>query len=296
MYTLILTYTYISSAVIDVAKHLKDGTCISYGARCLNEGGYHAIPKLTFPGGMLVGCSAGFLNSVKIKGSHTAMKSGMLAAESLYPLLTARGADATVAEMGECSPEESAIEASAYESAVESSWIADELKIVRNSHAAFHNGLLPGMVHTGLSTFITQGKEPWTLSNKVPDSAKTQPAAKSKEIEYPKPDGVLSFDLLTNLQRSGTSHDHDQPAHLKVKEGCANIPSEVSISEYAGPEQRFCPAGVYEYSDADENGKRSLVINAQNCVHCKCCSIKMPKEYIRWTVPEGGGGPNYTVM
>ena len=133
MYILILTYAYISFTVIDVAKHLKNGTCISYGARCLNEGGYHAIPKLTFPGGMLVGCSAGFLNSVKIKGSHTAMKSGMLAAESLYPLLTAGGADATVAEMGECSPEESAIEASAYESAVESSWIADELKIVRNS-------------------------------------------------------------------------------------------------------------------------------------------------------------------
>ena len=217
MYHFLSTRTFTYFTVLDVAKHLENGTCISYGARCLNEGGYHAIPKLTFPGGMLVGCSAGFLNSVKIKGSHTAMKSGMLAAESLYPLLTAGGSDATVAEMGECSTEEKAIEATAYESAVESSWIADELKIVRNAHAAFHNGLLPGMVHTGLSTFVTQGKEPWTLSNKVPDSAKTQPAAKSKEIEYPKPDGVLSFDLLTNLQRSGTDHNHDQPSHLKIK-------------------------------------------------------------------------------
>lgn len=279
----------------EVAKHLRNGQCIQYGARCLNEGGYHAIPRLTFPGGALVGCSAGFLNSVKIKGTHTAMKSGMLVAEALYPLLT-YDTSKTVAETGACDEDEAAIEASAYEAAVEASWIVDELKVVRNTHAAFHKGLLPGMVHTALSTFITQGKEPWKLTNSIPDSERTLPAKSCKEIEYPKNDGVLSFDLLTNLQRSGTAHEHDQPAHLRVKEDCKDIPSGVSITEFAGPEQRFCPAGVYEYTEPDTKGERQLVINAQNCVHCKCCDIKAPKEFIRWTVPEGGGGPSYTVM
>jgi electron-transferring-flavoprotein dehydrogenase len=152
------------------------------------------------------------------------------------------------------------------------------------------------MVQTGLSCFITQGKEPWTLKNNIPDSAKTQPAESFTKIEYPKTDGVISFDLLTSLTRSGTSHEHDQPAHLRVKAGSEACATEISLKVYDGPEQRFCPAGVYEYSEKDENGSRSLVINAQNCVHCKCCSIKMPEEYIKWTVPEGGGGPNYQVM
>lgn len=209
----------------DVAKHLKNGRCISYGARCLNEGGYHAIPKLTFPGGALVGCSAGFLNSVKIKGTHTAMKSGMLAAEALYTILTADDGAKTVATLGSCDENERAIEAVAYETALYSSWVAEELKVVRNTHAAFHHGLLPGMIHTAFSTFISGGKEPWTLKNSTPDSEKTKTANRFTEIKYPKPDGTLSFDLLTNLQRSGTAHDHDQPAHLRVKEGCAQIPT-----------------------------------------------------------------------
>lgn len=267
-----------------IARHLSKGKCISYGARALNEGGYHAIPKLTFPGGALVGCSAGLLNSVKIKGTHTAMKSGMLLAEALVQELLQGGELAPGAEI------------KSYETALQSSWIADELKVVRNTHAAFHYGLLAGMTHTAFSCFISKGREPWTLVNKVSDAARTKKASECPVIEYPKPDGKLSFDLLTNLQRSGTQHDHDQPSHLVVKPELASVPSSVSIKEYAGPEQRFCPAGVYEYTEADAAGNRSLIINAQNCLHCKTCSIKCPHEYIKWTVPEGGGGPKYTIM
>ncbi|GMF30799.1 unnamed protein product [Phytophthora lilii] len=274
-----------------IRKYLEGGECIQYGARCLNEGGYHAIPKLTFPGGGLIGCSAGFLNGVKIKGTHTAMKSGMLAAEAAYEALTATGAE-PVAETAEINPEEPAIDISSYEGAVESSWIAEELKAVRNVHAGFHKGFLPGLLHAGVATHVLRGKEPWTIDNKVADSAKTRPAKEFTPIEYPKPDGKLTFDLLSNLQRSGTNHNHDQPAHLRIKPEHAEVPSKESFPVYAGPEQRFCPARVYEYTDGSEaNGVPQLVINAQNCVHCKCCSIKMPKEYINWTVPEGGGGP-----
>ncbi|RHZ39501.1 hypothetical protein DYB31_013997 [Aphanomyces astaci] len=223
------------------------------------RGGYHAIPKLTFPGGALIGCSAGFLNSIKIKGSHTAMKSGMLAAEAAYAALTSTGLEAVAV------------------------------------------------------AFILNGLEPWTLGNDKPDSAKTKPAKDFMPIDYPKPDGVLTFDLLSNLQRSGTNHA-DQPSHLRIKAGKEHVPSTESFPVFAGPEQRFCPAKVYEYTDGSEagtaisihgmqqtvvdtsrcvgaNGVPQLVINAQNCVHCKCCSIKMPQEYINWTVPEGGGGP-----
>jgi electron-transferring-flavoprotein dehydrogenase len=275
----------------EISKHLEGGTCISYGARTLNEGGWHAIPKLSVPGGSMVGCSAGFLNAVKIKGSHTAMKSGMLAAESLVPKLKA------VLEAGEGEEGKPAtVEIPDYEDTLRSSWIGDELKEIRNTHAAFHNGVLAGMTHTALSCFITKGKEPWTLSNTQTDADKTSLAKDCKVIDYPKPDGVISFDLLSNLQRSGTNHDHDQPAHLRVKGDKTDVPSNVSITAYAGPEQRFCPAQVYEYTDKDAEGKQKLVINAQNCLHCKACSIKMPQQYIKWTVPEGGGGPNYQIM
>jgi len=257
-----------------VAKHLEGGECISYGARCLNEGGYHSIPKLTFPGGALIGCSAGFLNSVKIKGSHTAMKSGMLAAEVLHSALINEEGNDSVAVSGEdfFSKTRPTIEIQPYEKALYSSWVGEELKQVRNTHASFHSfgGLLFGLLHTAFSCFISKGKEPWTLRNTKPDSEKTELAEKHTTIEYPKSDGVLSFDLLTNLQRSGTSHEHDQPAHLKVKENLKDVPSEISIKQFAGPEQRFCPAGVYEYTEADVvTGKQELVINAQNCVHCK---------------------------
>lgn len=279
----------------EVSKHLLGGSCIAYGARVLNEGGYHSIPKLTFPGGVLIGCSAGFLNAVKIKGSHTAMKSGMLAAESIYPLLIEEGQEKTVYTSGIIEDNIKRLEVKEYETSIYSSWIAEELKEIRNTHNAFHYGLGAGMIHAGLSCFITKGKEPWTLINDKRDADKTKPANECKKIEYPKPDGKLSFDLLTNLARSGTQHD-EQPAHLKVKPELSNVPTEISLKIYDGPEQRFCPAGVYEYSEPNENGKRNLIINAQNCVHCKCCSIKTPQEFINWTVPEGSGGPQYTVM
>jgi electron-transferring-flavoprotein dehydrogenase len=234
------------------------------------------------------------------------MKSGMVAAESLFPELVG-GAGSTVATSTDGgaeffpapdggAPAPAAIKLTGYEPALKASWVGQELYAVRNTHAAFHYGTIAGMVHTAFSCFISRGKEPWTLRNSTPDSACTQPAKGFTEIAYPKPDNKLSFDLLTNLARSGTSHDHDQPSHLVVKEELLAVPSTVSITDYAGPEQRFCPAGVYEYAEKDAHGQRKLIINAQNCVHCKCCSIKTPKEYIRWTVPEGGGGPAYTLM
>lgn len=178
-----------------------------------------------------------------------------------------------------------AAEVTKYQTEMENSWAFAELKEVRNCHAAFHWGFLPGMIYTAMTTFLFKGREPWTLSNGDPDSAKTGVASTFKPIDYPKPDGVFSFDLLTNLSFSGTDHN-DQPSHLKIKPELAEIPEAVSLQVFAGPEQRFCPAKVYSYS---EEGK--LEINAQNCLHCKACSIKMPSEYIDWTVPEGGGGP-----
>jgi electron-transferring-flavoprotein dehydrogenase len=273
-----------------ISKHLEGGTCISYGARVLNEGGYHAIPKLTFPGGALVGCGAGFLNAVKIKGSHTALKSGMLAAEAAFDAL--KEGDA-VAETGELRGDQ--LELTAYEDAIDKSWIKDELYQVRNCHEAFSRwGVGGGTIYTGVAAHVTKGREPWTLSHGGLDSEKTQPKEHFEPIKYPSPDGVITFDLLTNLQRAGTYHAEDQPSHLKIKGELAEVPESLSMQIYGAPETRFCPAGVYEY--VEENGDPKLVINAQNCIHCKCCSIKMHQEYIDWTVPEGGGGPQYQVM
>lgn len=307
----------------DVRKHFEGGTCISYGARVLNEGGYHAIPKVTFPGGALVGCAAGFLNAVKIKGSHTALKSGMLAAEAVFDGLVQEGmdgiVDGPVSETGELDDSYVPQEMTDYTTKLESSWIYDELYEVRNCHQAFAKwGVGGGLVYTGLATHITKGREPWTLSHNTRDADSTGMVNKYQEIDYPAPDGKLTFDLLTNLQRSGTYHADDQPAHLRIKPELGDVPKNISLQVYGGPEQRFCPAAVYEYvddnvvSDTNTDGeaptttgeekstttttKKRLVINAQNCVHCKCCSIKMPKEYIQWTVPEGGGGPQYQVM
>jgi len=282
-----------------ISKHLEGGTCVSYGARVLNEGGLHSIPKLSFPGGLIVGCSAGFLNSVKIKGTHTAIKSGMIAAETMHETLTGKE-QFSVAITGEISPDEPVMELSDFEDKMKSSWVYDELREVRNCHASFHMGFLPGMMYTGLATHILKGKEPWTFRHTVLDSEMTKEASNYSPIDYPQPDGVLTFDLLTNLQRSGVYHEDDQPAHLQIKPEFSHVPKGVSMQKYAGPEQRFCPAGVYEYVPSEEkdsdDGQKDLVINAQNCVHCKCCSIKMPQQYIQWTVPEGGGGPQYQVM
>lgn len=264
-----------------VSKYLKGGTCIKYGARALNEGGYYAIPKLTFPGGILVGCSAGFLNVAKIKGSHTAIKSGILAAESQY-------------QNQIFDDYEEGKELKDYEASVKKSEIYDELYETRNFKGGFKSGLWGGQIHGGLITMFTKGKEFWSLRNKGSDSYKTELSSMHKKIEYPKSDGVQTFDLLENLQRSGTYHDHDQPSHLKVKEGKEAMALK-SLKQYDGIEERFCPAKVYEFVD-DENGQKKLQINAQNCIHCKTCSIKMIDEYIDWNVPQGGEGPNYTIM
>jgi electron-transferring-flavoprotein dehydrogenase len=276
----------------NIRKHLEGGTCLSYGARVLNEGGYHAIPKLTFPGGAIVGCSAGFVNAVKIKGSHTALKSGMLAAEAAFDVLKDGEA---VAEMGDIknSKQDEILQ---YEKSMHSSWIRDELYQVRNCRQAFSKwGVVGGLVYSGIATHVTKGREPWTLVHTETDSSMTEPAMKFESIKYPPPDGTLTFDLLTNLQRSGTYHAEDQPSHLRIKESLSHVPQSISMQVYGAPEQRFCPAGVYEYFQK-EGGDPELVINAQNCIHCKCCSIKMPSEYIEWTVPEGGGGPQYQIM
>jgi electron-transferring-flavoprotein dehydrogenase len=281
----------------EISKHLKGGTCVSYGARVLNEGGYHSIPKLTFPGGALLGCGAGFLNAVKIKGSHTALKSGMLAAEAAFDALA--DTEDSVALTGEMPPDEKSFELTGYQEALDDSWIAKELYEVRNTHEAFSRwGVGGGVVYTGLAAHISKGREPWTLEHKITDSEKTGKAADFKQIVYPPADGTLTFDLLTNLQRTGTYHEDDQPAHLRIKPLLGDIPKSVSLQVHGGPEQRFCPAAVYEYVDNDEEGgpDKKLIINAQNCIHCKCCSIKMPMDYIHWTVPEGGGGPQYQIM
>jgi len=279
----------------EIKKHFAGGTCISYGARVLNEGGYHAIPKVTFKGGAIIGCSAGFLNAVKIKGTHTAIKSGMLAAEAIFEGLTSTN-DIPVSETGELPDTYIPQEMTNYTTKLESSWIYDELYQVRNCHQAFSKwGIGGGLLYNGLATHITKGREPWTLEHTGTDADATKPAKNFIPKKYPPPDGKLTFDLLTNLQRSGTYHADDQPSHLRIKPNLADIPKTTSLQIYGGPEQRFCPAGVYEYVGEEED-KKELVINAQNCVHCKCCSIKMHKEYIDWTVPEGGGGPQYQVM
>ena len=181
-----------------------------------------------------------------------------------------------------------------YQDRYKKSWVHDELFTSRNFKGGFEKGLYRGLVHGGFTQFISKGGEPWTFAHKKRDSEYTETKDKHKEILYPKHDGKLTFDLLTNLQRSGTNHDHDQPAHLRIKSGMEGAP-EVSFKKFAGPEQRFCPAKVYEYIE-DNKGEAKLQINAQNCLHCKCCSIKMPQEYINWTVPEGSGGPSYSGM
>jgi electron-transferring-flavoprotein dehydrogenase len=259
-----------------VSDLLKGGKCVSYGARVLNVGGYQALPKLSFPGGLIVGCSAGFLNLPKIKGTHTAMKSGMIAAEIATEAISRGSFKSDLTE---------------YESAIKSSWVGEELYRVRNMKPAFKiGGTLGGLAYGGSFLKFFKGREPWTLKWDSRDCDKTLPANKADPIEYEKPDGKLTFDILDNLVRTGVKHDHDQPSHLRIKPELADVAKTESFSKWAAPESRFCPAKVYEYPE----GK--LQINAQNCIHCKCCSIKTRKEFIHWTVPEGGGGPQYSSM
>ncbi|EDW74727.1 uncharacterized protein Dwil_GK15743 [Drosophila willistoni] len=262
----------------------EGATRIAYGARAINEGGFQSLPKkLSFPGGCLVGCSAGFLNVPRIKGSHYAMKSGMLAAESA---LEAINGD-TQATAG--------VEPTTYADKIKDSFVWKDLYKVRNVHPSFHNpfGLFGGLVLSGFSIFMG-GREPWTLKHGPQDHETLQPANASQRIVYPKPDGKISFDLLSSVALTGTNHEGDQPAHLTLKDD--HIPVDHNLALYEGPEQRFCPAGVYEYVPNEEGGNMKLQINAQNCIHCKTCDIKDPKQNINWVVPEGGGGPAYNGM
>ena len=275
------------------AKVLEGGDCVAYGARALNEGGYQSIPKVHFSGGALLGCSAGFLNVPKIKGTHNAMKSGMLAAEAAVDALGKRSEEDLYAP----------IDIAEYKTKLDNSWVIPELHQVRNIRPSFNSplGMLGGLMYSGLDTLILKGKVPWTFHHEGPDHAETEPASKYKPIDYPKPDGKLSFDILTSVSRTNTNHAEDQPVHLVVKEGDYKSHVERNVGTFAGLLQRVCPAAVYEYlPKEDANGKedalgKKLVINSQNCIHCKTCSIKVPDQSIRWTVPEGGGGPKYTV-
>ncbi len=259
----------------EMRKHFAGGRRISYGARALNEGGLQSIPRLTFPGGALIGDAAGFLNVPKIKGTHTAMKSGMLAGEALAEALSGgRPAEPT-----------------GYEQKLRASWVWQELTAVRNVRPAFAKlGTWGGLLYAGIDTYLLRGKAPWTLHNTHPDNTTLVDAQAAPRITYPKPDGVLSFDRLSSVFISNTNHEENQPAHLKLRD--TSVPIAVNLARYGAPETRYCPAGVYEIVGAEEGAPR-LQINAQNCVHCKTCDIKDPTQNIVWVTPEGGGGPNY---
>jgi len=253
---------------------LTGGKRVGYGARAVNEGGWQALPQLAFPGGVLVGDAAGFLNVPRIKGTHTAMKSGMLAAEAIWPAL--------------CQPTQALLD---YRPAVETSWLGTELKRVRNIRPAFHAGLALGLGYAALDYFVLRGKAPWTFKHHV-DHLSLKPKAAATPIHYPKPDGQLTFDRTSSVYLSNTYHEANQPCHLQLKD--KSVPTNVNYAWYDAPETRYCPAGVYEII-ANKQGVR-LHINAQNCVHCKTCDIKDPTQNIHWVPPEGGGGPNYRDM
>ncbi|HXC11860.1 MAG TPA: electron transfer flavoprotein-ubiquinone oxidoreductase [Stellaceae bacterium] len=257
-----------------IRPFFEGGRRISYGARALNEGGFQSIPRLDFPGGGLIGCAAGFVNVPKIKGSHTAMKSGMVAAETIFRRLG-----------GET--------AASIRQALEASWVWDELRRVRNIRPSFRRGLWAGLAYSALDTYVLRGAAPWTFRNHA-DHARLTPAREARRIEYPRPDGRITFDRLSSVFISNTNHEEDQPPHLRLRDPAKAI--AVNYRLYDSPEQRYCPAGVYEIVQPDGPGDPYLQINAQNCVHCKTCDIKDPKQNIDWVVPEGGGGPNYPNM
>ena len=260
-----------------IRRFLEGGKRVSYGARAVNKGGLQSLPQLAFPGGVLAGCEAGFLNGAKIKGTHTAMKTGMLAAESIFAALGA-GAPEVLEDFGE---------------RVRNSWVHEELYRARNfGPAQYKLGTFLGAAFTWFDQNIAGGRLPFTWHNPVPDHAALRRAAECPRIEYPKPDGVVGFDRLSSVYLSGTNHEEDQPCHLRLADPA--IPVRHNLPLYAEPAQRYCPAGVYEI--VSEPGGARLQINAQNCVHCKTCDIKDPAQNIDWTVPEGGGGPNYSAM
>lgn len=264
-----------------IRRHLEGGTRIGYGARAITAGGLLSLPKTVFPGGALVGCEAGYLNASRIKGSHAAIKTGMLCADAAF--------DALVADRQHD-------ELSAYPAAFETSWLHDELKLSKNFKQWFKKGQTVATLMTGIEQWLLPKlgvrNPPWTLRHSTPDHACLEPASKHTRIAYPKPDGVLTFDRLSSVFLSSTNHDENQPSHLTLKD--ASIPVTVNLAEYAGPEARYCPAGVYEFVGEADNAR--LQINAQNCVHCKTCDIKDPTQNIVWVTPQGGGGPNYSGM
>ena len=264
-----------------IRAHIEGGKRIGYGARAITAGGLLSLPKLVFPGGALVGCEAGMLNAARIKGSHAAIKSGMLVAEAIAPALKAgRSHD----------------ELTAYTEAFEASWLFEELHSTRNFKQWFKQGNTVGALMTGVEQWLLPKlglkSPPWTIHRKTPDHARLHAAGQVEPIVYPKPDGQLTFDRLSSVFISNTNHEENQPAHLTLKD--AAVPVAVNLAKYAGPESRYCPAAVYEY--VQKNGADELVINAQNCVHCKTCDIKDPTQNIVWVTPEGGGGPNYAGM
>jgi len=265
---------------------LEGGRRVAYGARAINEGGLQSVPKLTFPGGALIGCAAGFVNVPRIKGAHNAMKTGMLAAEAAFAAITggSEGGD----------------ELTAFESGWKNSWVYKDLHKVRNARPALSKfGIKLGTMYAGFDMWMNNlglgFLVPWTFGHHA-DHTQLMKADQAPKIDYPKPDGEITFDRLTNVSFSATNHEEDQPVHLTLKDH--SVPVATNLALYDGPENRFCPAGVYEFVDDDEAGKggKRLQINAQNCVHCKTCDIKDPTQNIHWVVPEGGGGPNYPNM
>ncbi|ANQ86172.1 electron transfer flavoprotein-ubiquinone oxidoreductase [Azoarcus olearius] len=263
-----------------IRRHIEGSRRLGYGARAINNGGIPSLPKTVFPGGALVGCDAGYLNASRIKGSHAAIKSGMLAAEAIHEALAAgRSHD----------------ELAAYPAAFERSWLYRELRAASNFKPWFKKGRTVGMLMAGIEHWLLPrlgiATPPWTLRNPAPDHSFLAAAADCPKIDYPKPDGRISFDRLSSVFLSNTNHAENQPAHLTLKD--ADVPLAINRARYAGPEARYCPAGVYEFV-ADDAGRERLQINAQNCVHCKTCDIKDPTQNIVWCAPEGGGGPNYT--
>jgi electron-transferring-flavoprotein dehydrogenase len=301
----------------------EGGKRLAYGARAINEGGYQAIPQLAFAGGALIGCAAGFLNVARIKGSHTAMKSGMVAAESFVRASASSSSSSSdVPSSASSSSNAPAMLLADYEEKIRQSWVGAELYGVRNIRPAFRFGLWAGLLYAAVDTYLFRGRAPWTLRHHA-DHASLKKAAESAPIEYPAPDGVVSFDRLSSVYLSNTNHEEDQPVHLTLRD--ASVPIALNWPDYAAPEQRYCPAGVYEIVDFFEGGAPTLTtslggspaathdssraatpdssrvgkrlqINAQNCVHCKTCDIKDPTQNIVWTTPEGGGGPNYGNM
>lgn len=264
-----------------IKAHIEGGKRIGYGARAIAAGGLMSLPKTVFPGGALVGCNAGYLNAARIKGSHAAIKSGMLCAEAAFEAVQAgRSSD----------------ELTAYPAAFEKSWLYEELDASRNFKSWFKKGNTVGALMTGIEHWLLpklgMKRPPWTIRRTAADHTLLRPAAECAQINYPKPDGKLTFDRLSSVFISNTNHEENQPAHLTLKD--ASVPVNINLAKFAGPESRYCPAGVYEFVNRD--GADQLVINAQNCVHCKTCDIKDPTQNIVWVTPEGGGGPNYAGM